>query len=90
MNEQIENDDRIKLPRGWVRQKVRCKDGRLQWVKMNRIRAIKLYCTECMRWEGKTANCPSTLCPLWAYRGNTTLTYKGSCENIQNLDIETK
>jgi hypothetical protein len=41
-----------------------------------RGRAIKVFCTECEGWEGNVRDCTAETCPLFPYRGRTTLTIK--------------
>ncbi len=38
--------------------------------------AILAMCTECLGWETHPRDCTATLCPLYPFRGRTTLTRK--------------
>lgn len=33
--------------------------------------AIRLFCTQCLGWEGDPAECTAPLCPLFPFRGLT-------------------
>ena len=47
--------------------------------KYTRGRAIKLMCTECGGWgEMQPKDCQSKNCPLYPYRGKSTLAYEPS------------
>jgi len=47
-------------------------DGSLVSVKMNRGKAIKAMCTECLGYEGNAkTDCTSPNCPLYPWRGKT-------------------
>lgn len=44
---------------------IRAKDGGVVEVTLNRTRAIKAMCTECMGYsEANPKDCPAKLCPL--------------------------
>jgi len=57
-----------------VTHTVRTSSGGRKTIRMTRGLAIKLMCTECLGWEGQPKECPSTLCPLYPYRGKTLKT----------------
>jgi hypothetical protein len=42
--------------------------------------AIKVFCTECMGWEGNVQKCTSPKCALFPFRKNTKLTQTGGSE----------
>jgi len=50
---------------------VRTKNGGLIELDITRNKAIKLFCTECMGWEGDIKECTSIHCPLYPYRGRS-------------------
>lgn len=56
---------------------VRTKDGGSKAINITRGKAIKLFCTECMGWEGDPKACTAKLCPLYPYRGKTLATHRG-------------
>ena len=41
-----------------------------------RARAVRLFCTECMGFEEHPSKCTAKLCPLYPFRGKTTLAYE--------------
>jgi hypothetical protein len=43
---------------------------------LNRSKAIKAYCTECMGWETNPSDCDIKLCPLFPWRGKSLLAWK--------------
>jgi len=53
---------------------VRTKEQGYITLSLSRARAIKLMCTECMGWETNPKECTDPHCPLFLYRGRTTLT----------------
>lgn len=56
---------------------IRTKDGGTKEVSINRGKAIKLMCTECMGWgEADPKDCTAPLCPLYPFRGKILLAYK--------------
>jgi len=60
-----------------VTHTIRTKSGRTKSLTYGRKDAIRLFCTECMGWEGDPKECTSPLCPLYPFRGNT-LAAKGT------------
>jgi hypothetical protein len=54
-----------------MKHTVRTKDNGFIELEITRNKAIKLFCTECMGWEGNIKECTSTYCPLYPYRGRT-------------------
>lgn len=55
---------------------IRTKTGGTVSVKLNRGRAIKAMCTECLGWNDDPKGCTSPLCPLFPFRGKILLAYK--------------
>jgi hypothetical protein len=55
---------------------IRTKDGGTVTAELNRSRAIKAMCTECMGFEANPKECTSTLCPIYPWRGKLMLAYK--------------
>lgn len=43
---------------------------------LNRGKAIKVHCTECMGFESSPVDCESKLCALWPFRGKSMAAYK--------------
>jgi hypothetical protein len=69
-----------------VQHTIRAKDGGIVDVTLNRNRAIKAMCTECMGYsEANPRDCPAKLCPLWPFRGKIQLAYaKGGYRRLSN------
>ena len=44
-------------------------------VELTRTTAIKAFCTECLGYETHPRKCEATLCPLYPFRGKTTLAF---------------
>jgi|15BtaG_2_1085339.scaffolds.fasta_scaffold02350_14 hypothetical protein len=42
-------------------------------VELNPSGAIKAFCTECMGWETHPSECASEVCPLYHFRGKSSL-----------------
>jgi hypothetical protein len=59
----------IKHRPAWVEQEVRDRNGRLLRVRLNKSRAIRAFCTECLGWATHPRECTATHCPLYAWRG---------------------
>jgi len=55
---------------------IRAVDGGTVTAKLNRSKAIKAMCTECMGFEGNPSECTSALCPLFPWRGKILLAWK--------------
>ena len=45
-----------------------------------RARAVKIFCTECLGFEDHPKDCTANLCPLFPFRGKSTLAYDGESE----------
>ena len=59
---------------------VRSPNGEVMIPNLRAIEAIRLNCAECMGWHlAEIDRCVDKLCPLWPWRGRTTL-YKGRRE----------
>jgi hypothetical protein len=59
---------------------VRSPDGEVMIPNLRAIEAILLKCAECMGWQlAEIDRCVDKLCPLWPWRGRTTL-HKGRKE----------
>lgn len=55
---------------------IRTKDGEKTEVQLNRGKAIKAMCTECMGFESDPKECTDKNCPLYPWRGKILLAYK--------------
>jgi hypothetical protein len=55
---------------------IRAADGGTVTAKLNRGKAIKAMCTECMGFEGNPRDCTSKLCPLFPWRGRILLAWR--------------
>jgi hypothetical protein len=52
-----------------IRHFIRTNKVGVKEVSLTPIRAIRLFCTECMGWNySEVEKCPDTLCPLYPYR----------------------
>jgi hypothetical protein len=58
-----------------VKHTIRTKNCATVEVVLNRGKAIKAFCTECMGWEEHPRECTDKLCPLYPWRGKIMLTY---------------
>ena len=54
---------------------IRTKSGSIISVTLNRGKAIKAMCTECMGWESNPLECTDKMCPIYPWRGKTLLTH---------------
>ena len=52
------------------------KSGKLKEVELTRSLAIKAFCTECLGFETHPKDCESFNCPLWPFRGKTTIAFR--------------
>lgn len=57
---------------------IRAVNGGTITAELNRGRAIKAMCTECMGFEAHPKECTSTLCPLFPWRGKIRLSWGNS------------
>ena len=55
---------------------IRTKSGGTITVPLNRGKAIKAMCTECLGWSEDPKGCTSPLCPLYPFRGKILIAYK--------------
>ena len=55
---------------------IRRKSGKLKEVELTRSLAIKAFCTECLGFETHPGDCESINCPLWPFRGKTTIAFR--------------
>jgi len=55
---------------------IRRKSGKLKNVELTRSLAIKAFCTECLGYEGHPKDCECFNCPLWPFRGKTTIAFR--------------
>lgn len=55
---------------------IRSANGGTVTAELNRGKAIKAMCTECMGFEAHPKECTSKLCPLYPWRGKLMLAYK--------------
>ena len=51
--------------------------GRVTFARYTRKLAVKVFCTECLGWEGSPADCTAPLCPLYPFRERTLATMRG-------------
>jgi hypothetical protein len=57
---------------------VETEDGGTISLRLTRGLAIRLFCTECLGWEGNPkSDCTSRRCPLYPFRGYTRAAQKG-------------
>lgn len=61
---------------------IRTVDGGTVTVELNRSKAIKAMCSECMGWEENPRDCTSTLCPLYPWRGKILLAWGKGAKNV--------
>ena len=55
---------------------VRTADGGIKhFESLNRGKAIKLHCTQCLGWETHPKDCTSAQCALFPFRGRTLAAY---------------
>ena len=54
---------------------IRTANGGTITAELNRGKAIKAMCTECMGFESNPKECTSKLCPLYPWRGKLLLAY---------------
>ena len=60
-----------------IEHTIRARDGGFVKVTLNRNRAIKAMCTECMGYsEANPKDCTSPYCPLYLFRGKIQLAYQ--------------
>ena len=55
---------------------IRTADGGTITTELNRGKAIKAMCTECMGFETNPKECTSKLCPLYPWRGKIMLAWE--------------
>jgi hypothetical protein len=55
---------------------IRRKSGKLKDVQLTRSLAIKAMCTECLGFETHPKDCTSVNCPIYPFRGKTTIAFK--------------
>lgn len=60
---------------GSRRTEIKLKNGGTKVLYMNRGKAIKVMCTECMGWETHPNDCTSLSCPLYPWRGKSLEAY---------------
>lgn len=71
-----------------VRHTIRAKDGGTVDVVLTRDTAIKAFCTECLGFDGHPNVCTSYMCPLFPYRGKTTLAFNADAGNVEKQPVE--
>ena len=54
-----------------VTHTVRTSKNGARELRYGRELAIRLFCTQCLGWEGDPAECTAPLCPLYPFRGLT-------------------
>ena len=65
---------------------IRMSDGSCKDITLNRSKAIKAKCTECMGWEGDPKQCTAIHCPLYPWRGRTLITRAGKDRRIEEVE----
>lgn len=69
------NDKKQKIPAARLHT-IRASNGEKIVVSLNRGKAIKAMCTECMGWECNPIECTDKYCPLYPWRGKILLSYR--------------
>ena len=59
-----------------IKHTIRKKSGKLKNVELTRSLAIKAFCTECLGFETHPKDCTSVNCPLYPFRGKTTIAFR--------------
>lgn len=52
-----------------------------------RGKAIKLFCTECIGWQGNPKDCTAKTCPLFPYRGKSEKAYRSNLK-VKNINLK--
>ncbi len=61
-----------------IHHTMRTMDGGTTKIRLTRGTAIKIFCTQCLGWEGHPKkDCTSPMCPLFPYRGRSLATHHG-------------
>ena len=55
---------------------INTKSGKLKNVGLTRSLAMKAFCTECLGYETHPKDCTSVHCPLYPFRGKTTIAFR--------------
>lgn len=70
------NKRKPRQPKGHT---VRTRDGGTKHIHpYTRSLAVKVYCCECLGWEESPQACTNLLCPLYPFRGGTSVTQRGT------------
>ena len=68
-----------------IKHEIRSPDGGTRTVNLTPIKAIRLFCLECMGWSAyEVKDCVSELCTLHSYRFGKIPGHKGK-GNVQSL-----
>ncbi len=74
-----------------ITQKIRDGNGEVVEVKTTPIKAIRLFCKECMGYQqAEIPRCTAPLCPLFPYRMGKSLTgRKGNAKSLPHSRAKT-
>jgi len=62
---------------------VRARNGKLVQLKLSRVLAMKIHCTECMGFESDPMDCTAKLCALYPWRRRTQSTINGTIDQAK-------
>jgi hypothetical protein len=72
-----------------VMQAVRTADGKTKVLELTRRRSIRLFCTECMGFQGGLVEgCTDKLCPLFPFRKATIAAYHADSKEEFEEDLD--